>query len=136
MPEPYINVPLWSLGIDSESLELIKQYLVHNVYCPVNVQLERGKTLREVVENDWDFAFISNIDPERLLLLALAAHKLGIQCMQNLVNAKISEMLRFTCKEQASEMVAVELSDDKPLDDCLKILNDWALFITPAEPKY
>ena len=48
-----------------------------------------------------------------------------MKCAQDLVNGKLSEIMKIVSKEQVTELFGIELSYDQDIDNYLKYEYQW-----------
>ena len=85
-PNPFMKIDIGGLGINSEILWIIKDYLQKTEYNPKVI-----RNLEDWNKNSFEYVFIFGVSLENLLLLVLAAHKLGLTSLQSICSARIAE---------------------------------------------
>ena len=111
-----MKICLGELGIDAETLVYIKNYCQEINYEPKN--LEWDSILDRISLTN----VFKNINEENLLLLVLAAHRLGLECLQNDACAKIAEIYNEdleNAEANEGEDTYLNIVEDKHLDICL-----------------
>ena len=112
-----MKICLGELGIDAETLVYIKNYCQEINYEPKN--LEWDSILDRISLTN----VFKNINEENLLLLVLAAHRLGLECLQNDACAKIAEIYNEdleNAEANEGEDTYLNIVEDKHLDICLE----------------
>lgn len=75
-----------------------------------------GAINRGNCEKSKDYGFVDELEPEQLLLLALAVHKLEIKPLQYLVYAKIANIVYCEETEDAENKFEILLKENEEIN--------------------
>jgi hypothetical protein len=115
MPNLESSISLRDLCIDTDTLYIIKNYLCKCNYEPTSIE-----NLQDLGQEADEIQYLKLISEEKLLLVTLASHKLGLQSLQNLACARIAQVILKTYAEDSHGGLELELGDQKQLDFYLK----------------
>lgn len=116
--------------VDSKTWELIETYAEHHNFIPPNrikVPLE-SNVISDVVDDDWDAEFISNIDEDRLLDLIMASNYLHMESLFSLCCAMVACLFKGKEVPEAMALVNIPGVELTPAEEeWVKAEYPWAL---------
>ena len=121
--QDYNNEPIELLEVDANIPTIVVNYLNHfKGVAPLEIQKPLKSAILKSETDEWSVNFIEALSLEEIVDLSCAANYMEIQCLLDLVCAKIASMCKdkspeeifliFEVKEQFSEEAKQKVKDD------------------------
>ena len=124
--QEYNNEPIELSEVDAKILTLVLTYLNHfKGVAPLEIQKPLKSAILKGETDEWSANFVDNMSLDEIVDLSCAANFMEIQCLLDLICAKIASMCKDKTPEELFQIFGVKEQFTEEEKQKIKDENKW-----------